>query len=157
MGDRTTTATTIAAADLATVRELLLGNKWKDQGFAEEYGNGDGTITFLQNDVNHGGEEDADALQKAGIPFIIHHDSGSSYPEGFIVFDGKTRDAFHGLEGALIISFDEDTGSANEKELAHAREFIALKQRARELMLARGEERSAIPRAPSIRNTGRGR
>lgn len=157
MGDRTTTTTTIAAADLATVRELLLGNEWRDQGFAEEYADDDDTLTFLQNDVNHGGEEDADALQKAGVPFIIHHDSGSSYPEGFIVFDGKTRDAFYGLEGGLIISFDEDTGSANEKELAQAREFLALKQRAKERMLARGEERSAIPRTASIRNSGQGR
>lgn len=131
MGDRTTTRTTVAAADFDAVKDVLFGKEWRDgdHGFAEEDRNEDGTITFTMHDVNYGGEYDADNLQKAGIPFVVEHDAGGSYPHGWIVFDGQSRGSFYGCDGGLMIAFDEATGEADTEDVARAREFVALRRR----------------------------
>jgi len=143
MGDRTTTETTIAASDLDAVRELLAGREAKADGFAfaDEHDNGDGTVSFARHDVNYGGEYDADAMQKASIPFLIRHESGGSYPAGFTAFDGATRRNAYGCEDGLTIRFDEETGEANAEDLAGARDFVALRRRTLDAMIARGTGR----------------
>jgi len=132
MGDRTTTNTTIAACDLQAVRALLLGDDRPAhrQRFTDETPNGDGTITVTQYDVNWGGEHDAEALARSGIPFVIRHDAGGSYEAGWIVFDGTTRASMYGSDGKLLIAFDEATGEPDAEDIARARDFVALKTRA---------------------------
>jgi len=139
MGDRTTTNTTIAASDLAAVRRLLLGEEECARGerFDDETPNGDGTITVTQYDINWGGEYDADALVRAGIPFIIRHDSGGSYEAGWIVFDGVNRDSRYGSADSILVAFDIETGEPEASDLAHAKAFLALKARTEALLVSR--------------------
>lgn len=141
MGDRTTTETTIAASDLDAAKDALLPPRWRaeDLGFVDEFDNGDGTVTFLRHDVNYGGDGDADALQIAGIPFVIRHEAGGSYPAGHVVFDGSARAWFYGSDGRLMISFDEATGEPDPADHARAREFLALRESARRAIRQRAD------------------
>jgi len=139
MGDRTTTNTTIAACDLQAVRSLLLGDDRPEhpQRLTDETPNPEGTITLTQHDVNWGGEYDADTLVRAGIPFIIRHDSGGSYEAGWIVFDGSNRDSRYGSADSILVAFDIASGEPEASDLAHAKAFLALKARTETLLLSR--------------------
>lgn len=74
---------------------------------------------------------------RCSITYAIHHDAGGSYPAGYIVFDGTTRTSFLGRDGGLSIAFDEETGEASATDVAWAREFVALRARAEEVMRRR--------------------
>ncbi len=142
MGDRTYTWTTVSAGDLPGVKDLLLGPEWREGrtrfGFEDETAGEDGTVTFGQRDVNWGGESDAEALQAAGIPFLIHHHNGYSYPEGYVACDGASRCSVASSDGMLLVEFDERTGGVGSASLERARDFVLI----RELAFKRMRERA---------------
>jgi len=153
MTDRTSISITMATLDLEEARRLLLSTDWRgqQQEFAQETTNTDGTVTVVRDGVTEGGERDAEELEAAGIPFVMHHQASWSFPEAFTAYDGDVRDHCIACEGELILTFDETTNAPREEDIMHARAFADLKRRALQRMRERDSARSLYPsRLPDL-------
>lgn len=135
MGDWTTANFRVATADLQSVRRLLLGDE--DQSFSNEDELEDGTTWFSMHDVNYAGENQIETLQAAGIPLVVQHDSGGSYGAGEVVFDGTTKALVEVCDAGIVVAFVEELDSVREEDIKAARDFVALKKRALDIMRAR--------------------
>lgn len=133
MGDRTTTVTRVSISDLKRVKELLLSRSSKAELTGIDF-NGDGSVSLTQHEVNWGGEYDADLMAGEGIPFIIHHLDGVSYPEGYITFDGVRRQSAELSNGRMMVLYDEQKNAPDEESIREVRGFCNLQRSTEEQM-----------------------
>lgn len=87
--DVTTATFAVANADVERVRKMLFSDPV--EVLPDEYPIEDGITSFTLMEASNGGEEVVDAMQAAGIPVWVKHDSGGSCGPGEIAFDGTFR------------------------------------------------------------------
>lgn len=134
MSDPTTARVTIATADLWQAEEIF-GERLHELSDPEE--REDGTISFTLKKADRGGEFDVDALQEEGIPVIVDHGAGETYPAGSIAFDGIERAQCAMLRRGVAVRFLENRDGVPPEELIAARRYFAIRNRALAVMHAR--------------------
>jgi len=116
MGDRTTLYLNYAACDKKAVEKELGEPSYEEP---EEEG-----IVFAQFDeVNWGGQEELEAISKAGVPFWGHHESGYEYPLSHLAGIGRKSYEFCGgaCDDSLCVEFSLETGAV--MQIASAKRF----------------------------------
>lgn len=80
MGDR--------CAAYVTCRQLDVP-KFREEGFDEDYDEGDGLVRLSNEQANYGGTEALTALAKQSVVFFGHHEAGGSYGPCVFASDGR--------------------------------------------------------------------
>jgi hypothetical protein len=133
MGDRTYARIRVAAKDKAFVN---------DTGFGDQY---DivadlGLVEISDGEADYGGQDLADTLTEAKIPFIMRWNEGGSYGPGTHAFDGergRVTDLTH--DGCYFTRID-DSGEVNQQDVDDVRCYLDVEKLAEAAIRARAKE-----------------
>lgn len=126
MGDRCAAYVTCRQADVP---------KFKEEGFDEDFDEGDGFVRLCNEQANYGGTEALTALTKQGVVFFGHHEAGGNYGPCVFASDGRRYvEAASSEVGGDPVARVLPSGRVNGHEVRAALQYFKTLAKARRLL-----------------------
>lgn len=133
MGDRCSLWIVCKIADREKVCQQLIGTDDPNTEDWPYYDRQD--LTYLSFDeINYGGQDDREALAKAGLVFVGYQEEGGDYPACEFASDGTTHDYQDTLQGSVVLPVNALTLEIDPEDLAEARRYCEVRRRACEIL-----------------------